>query len=1329
MVPRDGLRERERERDRVRTAVPRGGGSRPRCTFALLCAIFGALLLSAAPASAAGQRQHVFSFSFGSPGAGQGEFSHPSGIAVSSSTGDVYVADSDNNRLEEFEPVRVDGELTGEKFVKAVEVPFPGAVAVNNCPQGSASCDETEDPAGDIFVVGAKAKAKNGAPAKDPGEYLYVFGPNLEVVANHKSKTVLTGVAVSPTGTVLVYGEGDESPSQIEKFNAVEGVFAKKAKGTEGGASGPFAVESNGNFYTRVEAGTIEAAPGTTAAELLAELGKEEASVIAKLDGSTGHFLLNALDFEESTAVAVNPSDVVANGVDEEDDVYVTNLAVVAGEKVTTVAAFGPAKGSGDLAEGEGELLQRFSAPGLQEGAGIAVDSQTGAVYVSDGASDQVDVFELESPGKPSVGSVEARGTEPPPTASNATTLTAAISPAGSSTRYYFEYGSAACATSACQATPPATLDGEGFGDEQASVELLSLAAGVYHYRVVAENADGSIESSEHTFEVRGSLGLLPDGRAWEMVSPPNKDGAEPEAPTAEGGVIQASANGDAITYVADGPMPAEATPEGLRSPELTQILSTRSDEGGAQEWHSEDLNTPNATGAGFEPGAAPEYQFFSTSLALALVRPFPAESGPLASPPISPPLEVEGVPIEEEGKREQENTPYLRDDKQLSPEPSETEDFNKARENGTRMKPENPGYLPLVTKLNEPGPGFGEEANGKESGSVVGIVPDYATPDLGHVGLSSERAGKGLYEWSSNEKEEGTLHPVSVLPGSETLVPAPEAVFGSLGHTEGTSLDARHVISNDGELVFWSRTQAQSVRLYVRDTVLRQTLQLSAEGEGRAIFQTASADGSKVYFTDTQRLTPESSSTLESPNIYVAALSVVEGQLRSVVTDLTPQPDSGLVGGADTKVIAATEEEEGQSGAYVYFVADGTLAPGTTRGHCAQEGAGPLRTGTTCNLYVRHYDALTATWEPTRLVAVLSSEDQPDWNIGLTELEDLSSHASPSGRYLAFMSDRSLTGYDNEDASGQGRHDEEVYLYDAQQGTLRCASCNPSGARPTGVLDTHVSDGEGFGLVVDRAEVWSTEKGDGLDPWLAGNIPNPQHLDKPLALREPRDLSNDGRLFFDSADALLPVGTVANEKRTKIERTQHYGELEVGVENVYEYEPANDGSCHSEAGCIGLISSGKSEQESVFLEASESGNDAFFLTAEKLAPQDLDTNFDIYDAHVCESASPCPPAAGPTKEGCEGEGCQGTGPGTPALPAPASLSFSGSGNFIMPKQAVLPEKKVVPPAKLTRAQKLKKALKACKKDRKKSKRLACEKLARKRYGPVKKKSSSKAKK
>jgi hypothetical protein len=87
------------------------------------------------------------------------------------------------------------------------------------------------------------------------------------------------------------------------------------------------------------------------------------------------------------------------------------------------------------------------------------------------------------------------------------------------------------------------------------------------------------------------------------------------------------------------------------------------------------------------------------------------------------------------------------------------------------------------------------------------------------------------------------------------------------------------------------------------------------------------------------------------------------------------------------------------------------------------------------------------------------------------------------------------------------------------------------------------------------------------------------------------------------------------------------------------------------------------------------------------------------------------------------GEACKAAAPAPPAFETPASSSGGGTGN-IVPSQGVL-SNKVVQKPKLTQAQLLAKALKACKKDRKKAKRVACEKQARKKY-PVKKKTSAK---
>ena len=124
-------------------------------------------------------------------------------------------------------------------------------------------------------------------------------------------------------------------------------------------------------------------------------------------------------------------------------------------------------------------------------------------------------------------------------------------------------------------------------------------------------------------------------------------------------------------------------------------------------------------------------------------------------------------------------------------------------------------------------------------------------------------------------------------------------------------------------------------------------------------------------------------------------------------------------------------------------------------------------------------------TWGAPELIARLSSEDSPDWGRfagNEISLKDKTSRVSPNGEYVAFMSNQSLTGYNNSDANS-GAADEEVFLYHHGSG-ITCVSCNPSGAQPEGVLDTEES-GEGLGLVVDRPSTWSTAFV-GVDHWLA---------------------------------------------------------------------------------------------------------------------------------------------------------------------------------------------------------------------------------------------------
>ena len=242
-------------------------------------------------------------------------------------------------------------------------------------------------------------------------------------------------------------------------------------------------------------------------------------------------------------------------------------------------------------------------------------------------------------------------------------------------------------------------------------------------------------------------------------------------------------------------------------------------------------------------------------------------------------------------------------------------------------------------------------------------------------------------------------------------------------------------------------------------------------------------------------------------------------------------------------------------------------------------------------------------------------------------------------------------------------------------------------------MFDTEVGT-EGLGLLVNRPEIWH-------ERWLAGSVPGWDYNitnASTSALYQPRYLSDSGRLFFDSPDGLV-------------------AQAGDGKENVYEYEPEQVGSCGHSSGCIGLISSGTSGQESAFLDASENGDDVFFMTTAQLVPADTDDAYDIYDAHVCSESSPCTsPPSNPESECESASGCRAIAPAQPAFQTPTSAVFQGPGNA--PKSEVHSSKRTIAPKPLTRSQRLALALKICRKIRHKPKRARCEAAARKRYAP-----------
>jgi WD40-like Beta Propeller Repeat len=852
--------------------------------------------------------------------------------------------------------------------------------------------------------------------------------------------------------------------------------------------------------------------------------------------------------------------------------------------------------------------------------------------------------------------------------------LGASIDPDGAPTRYYFQYGTEECATAAqaCQAAPAPPGVAIGSGTEAVEVvpqSIEGLAAGtLYHYRVVAvsELTPGTPETffgHDHTFTTQGTVGLtLPDSREWELVSPPDKHGASLE-PVGNGALIQAAANGSAISYAANAP--TESAPQG--SANLVQVLAGR----GPSGWASRDIAIPHETASGPAIGAEGEYRFFSEDLAGAIVQPFGAFDAQLSSEASEP-------------------TAYLA---------SDYLDGNPLQACSSSC------FTPLATadNVSPPGTRFGEEYCALHGGTELYCGPKFvgATPDLSHVVLQStvaltEGGGSGgdggLYEWSA-----GTLKPVSVLPGeSGAGVPAQLGFRG---------VNARHAVSSDGSRVIWEAETGSVRHLYLRDTAHEETVQLDVAlpgapsgSEPAPEFQDASSDGSKVFFTDTEALTEESRATSGRPDLYECEVQRGPSGLECQLKDLTP---SGT--GESAADVLGTIPGVSEDGSYVYFVADGVLAPGAENGTC--EGA--FAPNATCSLYLEHEGT-------TKLIATLAGTDSPDWASGEAALARLTSRTSPNGKWLAFMSNRSLTGYDNRD-SNSGQPDEEVYEYDATAaegtGATACVSCSPSGGRPVGV--EYGSIGENMPLV-GTAKIWET------DSWFAALIPGWSGYSGFDALHQPRYLADNGRLFFNSRDSLSSTDT--NE-----------------TWDVYEFEPTGTGDCQTALstfsarsnGCIGLISSGLSAEESALLDASasggrdaageEGGGDVFFLTAAKLSKQDFDTGLDVYDAHECTTSSPCLSTTVASQLPCTSEASCKPPPSPPPTqtfaPPPSSGSI-GEGNLQPVKPATSK------PVKLTRAQKLTRALKTCRKKPKGKARKQCEKTAHKHYDPLKPKKS-----
>jgi hypothetical protein len=483
----------------------------------------------------------------------------------------------------------------------------------------------------------------------------------------------------------------------------------------------------------------------------------------------------------------------------------------------------------------------------------------------------------------------------------------------------------------------------------------------------------------------------------------------------------------------------------------------------------------------------------------------------------------------------------------------------------GVQVVPGEPvGYQNLLLRDNESG-GY-RLINAPEPGlSPVPADAHFraAAKDLGHV-IFSEQApltsnapagAEDLYEW-----DEGVVRLVTVLPSGAPVV-------GSLAEAPA---GANPVSGESSHVLFVSKGDLY-VRIGAQRTIQVDESQEGPDPSGAGSFQAASASGSKVLFLDERRLTRDATAAPGEPDLYECALP--EGASRCQLTDLTVAKAGGRADVLRVSVLGSKDD------LHVYFLAKAVLAS-NTREYVDAQGKAVTEAAQSggLNLYLWDGNAMT----------FIAGLDESDFGAG---------QASPDGKWFAFASAKSLTGYDNVPAGTGGSPRDEIFIYSSDSNQLACASCNPSGEAPL--------------AGVGGASLASSSR-----------------------YMRPRVLADGGRMFFDTREALVPSDTNAQT-------------------DVYEYE---EGQPH-------LVSGGVSPEESTFIDASESGDDAFFLSRQQLVPQDTEQEAHvIYDARVgggFPAVSPAPPCSSP-------DACRAPGAAQPAIfGPPSSQTFSGVGNLV----------------------------------------------------------------
>jgi 6-bladed beta-propeller len=592
--------------------------------------------------------------------------------------------------------------------------------------------------------------------------------------------------------------------------------------------------------------------------------------------------------------------------------------------------------------------------------------------------------------------------------------LNATVNPLGIPATAYFEYVDDAAyqadlgagGDGFANATQTPTIDlGSGNEPKAIAVQLSGLAPDTtYHYRAVLSNASANETGPERTVTTfplptqpsnscpnaifrTGPSAFLPDCRAYEMVSPVDKNGGDIKVLVQGIGfparLDQSADSGEAFTYSS-----VSAFADAVSAPWSSQYMARRGSDG----WKTEAINPLRQL-----PSLAKnpilkldvQYRMFSPDLAEAWL-----------SNDADPPLD------------------------ECAPE-GFINLYHRDNATGTyeALVPRKPAKVNNDYRL---------ELQGVSTDGTHAVIRANAklTKDASNATDSDGGSFYQLYEHIRDPEGEscGTLRLISFKPdgtpmSSDTSVGMPD------GPAEYRKSRVTNAVSDDGSRVFFSTgsTTATSDSLYVRVNADQPqsaisggkcsepekgcTLTISAT---KADFWDASADGSRT--------------------IYAVGEELFEYDVEKA---LAGEPAKTLIAGA-VPIEVGTAASSGDL-SRVYLISHEAIGGEGEAGKPNLYLYEPGKTG------AERYRLVGTLGERD-----ISSVELFGLGIGTRVPIQNGVRSTLDGAQLAFVSSASLTGYDNTDAVA-GKPAIELYLYDADDNELRCVSCNPSGARPLG--------------------------------------------------------------------------------------------------------------------------------------------------------------------------------------------------------------------------------------------------------------------------------------